>query len=173
MEQNKLKVVSIRLVEEPPIFSKRKIQNPEEAVEELRDFLQGYDREFFCVLNLKTKGQIINLNIVGMGTLDATLIHPREVFKSAILSNAASVILLHNHPSGCPEPSNADFAVTKRLAAAGQLLGIQVLDHVIVAEEGIYSFRENQQMEEYLQQAEYAAENSAFPYMAKKQEHWR
>ena len=96
----------------------------------------------FCTLNLRTKGQVININVVGIGTLNNVLIHPREVYKSAILCNASNIILAHNHPSGNPEPSRQDMDVTKRLAEAGRLMGIEVLDHVVVADDRYFSFRE-------------------------------
>ena len=100
MEQmNELKVVSIRLVDEPPLFSKRELTPPKAVSEFMGQELQKYDREFFCVLNLKTNNQVINMNVVSVGTLNTALAHPREVFKSAVLSNAAGIILLHNHPS--------------------------------------------------------------------------
>lgn len=102
---HKLDVVSIRLVEEPPLCSSRELRNPCDVAEVLQNFLKDCDREVFCVLNLRTKGQVININVVGVGTLNSVLIHPREVFKSAILSNASNIILAHNHPSGDPEPS--------------------------------------------------------------------
>ena len=96
-------------------------------------------------MNLKTNGQIINLNICSMGTLNASLVSPREVFKSSILSNAASFIAVHNHPSGSTTPSYEDIETTKRLKACGDLLDIRMLDHIIVAAESgdTFSFREN------------------------------
>ena len=77
-----------------------------------------------CVLNLKTNGEVINLNVVSLGSLNASIMEPREVFKSSILSNAASIILLHNHPSGELQPSKEDVKVTKRIGAVGEMLGI-------------------------------------------------
>ena len=131
---HKIDVVSIRLVEEPPLYSSKELKNPCDVAELFQDFLKDCDREMFCILNLRTKNQVINVNVVGMGTLNSVLVHPREVFKSAILSNASSIILAHNHPSGDPEPSRHDIEVTKRLAEAGNLMGIEVLDHIVVAE---------------------------------------
>ena len=125
---HKIDVVSIRLVEEPPLYSSKELKNPCDVAELFQDFLKDCDREMFCILNLRTKNQVINVNVVGMGTLNSVLVHPREVFKSAILSNASSIILAHNHPSGDPEPSRHDIEVTKRLAEAGNLMGIEVLD---------------------------------------------
>lgn len=98
----------------------------------------------FCVLNLKSNSQVINMNVVSVGTLNTALAHPREVFKSAVLSNAAGIILLHNHPSGNSYPSREDYNVTKRMLAAGEIMGIPVMDHVIVAGNDYYSFLENE-----------------------------
>ena len=145
MEQmNELKVVSIRLVDEPPLFSNRELTSPKAVFEFMGQELQKYDREFFCVLNLKSNNQVINMNVVSVGTLNTALAHPREVFKSAILSNAAGIMLLHNHPSGNCTPSREDCRVTKRMLAAGEIMGIPVMDHVIVAGNDYYSFLENE-----------------------------
>ena len=142
-DAHELKVVSIRLVDEPPLLSKKAIKNPRDVIEVMGEHLQKYDRELFCILNLQTKGQVINMNIVSMGTLNIALVHPREVFKSAILSNAAGLILLHNHPSGECTPSESDIKTTKQLVECGNLMQIPVKDHVIVGGGNYYSFREN------------------------------
>lgn len=140
-----LPVVSIRLVKEPGIRTDKVISSSKEAVEVVKDLISDCDRELFCVLNLRTDGSVINLNVVSMGTLDCALVSPREVFKSSLLSNAANVILFHNHPSGCATPSKEDHVITRRLADCGELLGIPVLDHIIVCagREQRYSFAEN------------------------------
>ncbi len=140
---HELEVVSIRLVDEPPLLSEKPIKNSRDVIEVMGEHLQKYDRELFCILNLRTNGQVINMNIVSMGTLNLSLVHPREVFKSAILSNAAGILLLHNHPSGECMPSDCDIKITKRLVECGNLMGIQVEDHVIVGHGSYYSFREN------------------------------
>ena len=95
------------------------------------------------MLNLKTNGQPINLNICSVGTLDASVVSPREVFKSTILSNSAAFVAIHNHPSGSLNPSQEDMDVTKRLLSCSELLGVKMLDHIIVAGEtgDIYSFK--------------------------------
>ena len=100
----KIQVVNIRMVKEPSIYSESRISCPEDAVKAIAKDMATYDREVFAVMNLKTNGQIINLNICSMGTLDASMVSPREVFKSSILSNAASFIAIHNHPSGSLVP---------------------------------------------------------------------
>jgi DNA repair protein RadC len=94
------------------------------------------DREVFLVLMLNTKNQVVGLHRAHVGSLNASIVHPREVMKCAILNNAASIIVGHNHPSGDPTPSREDIEVTKRLAEAGKIMGIEVLDHVIVTHTG-------------------------------------
>ena len=99
------------------------------------------DREKFIAVHLNTKNQIISYEVVSVGSLNASIVHPREVFKGAILSNAASVILCHNHPSGDPNPSKEDTQLTSRLEEAGKILGIEILDHIIFASSNFYSFK--------------------------------
>lgn len=143
-KKHELKVVSIRLVDDPPLLSEKPTDSPKAVVELMAKELEKYDRELFCILNMKTQSQVINMNIVTMGSLDAASIHPREVFKSSILSNAAYILLLHNHPSGLCVPSKEDELVTKRLKKCGDMLGIHVMDHIIVGDRGQYfSFRES------------------------------
>jgi DNA repair protein RadC len=98
--------------------------------------------EHFGVLLLDTKLQVLRTTLVSIGTLDASIVHPREVFREAAIAGAFAIILFHNHPSGDPKPSGDDVALTKRLMAVGELMGITVLDHVIVAERGFWSLRE-------------------------------
>ena len=137
---HKIDVVSIRLVEEPPLYSSKELKNPCDVAELFQDFLKDCDREMFCILNLRTKGQVINLNVVGVGTLNSVLIHPREVFKSAILSNASNIILAHNHPSGNIQPSQPDRTLTEHIRRAADTMNIRLIDHVIVCEDKFYSF---------------------------------
>lgn len=99
-------------------------------------------QEHFFVFCLNTRGLPISKELVSKGILNATLVHPREVFYTAIVNNASSIIVVHNHPSGDTEPSSDDLDVTARLVNAGRLLGIEVTDHVIVAEGGYTSLRE-------------------------------
>jgi DNA repair protein RadC len=101
------------------------------------------DREAFIVLLLDVKHRVIAEEVVTIGILDGSLIHPREVFKAAVAGSAAGIIIAHNHPSGDPKPSGEDLATTKRLVEAGKILGIPVVDHVIVGSTGAhFSFRE-------------------------------
>ena len=139
-----LEVVNIRLVREPSWYSEVPLRKTKDAAELMAREFADYDREVFCILNLASDGKIINMNIVSMGTLNASLVSPREVFKSSILSNAASIIAVHNHPSGCVNPSKQDKLITQRLREAGGLMDIELLDHIIVGGKNrqYYSFRE-------------------------------
>jgi DNA repair protein RadC len=110
--------------------------------------LRQQQREHFLVLLLNARHEVIAVETVSVGSLNASIVHPREVFKPAIIESAASIILVHNHPSGDPEPSEEDVGITKRLVQVGELHGIAVLDHVIVARRGIVSFRARQLLSE-------------------------
>ena len=98
-------------------------------------------QEVFGILILNTKHKIVAVHEISRGTLNASIVHPREVFKPAILHNAAAIICFHNHPSGDPKPSKEDIEITKRLVEAGKILGIEVLDHIIVSDEGYTSLK--------------------------------
>ena len=108
------------------------VNDPATAAGIVRDELRDLDRERFCVLMLNTKNGLIRVADVSEGSLNASIVEPREVFKDAIAASAASMILVHNHPSGDPTPSSEDISITKRLVKAGELLNISVLDHVIL-----------------------------------------
>ncbi len=118
------------------------ISSPADVDRLLRGRIANLDRENFVVVLLNTKNEVIEAPVVSVGTLSASLVHPREVFKPAIRASAASVILAHNHPSGKVEPSREDRDVTSRLGEAAQVLGIEVLDHVIVGD-GYCSMKEH------------------------------
>ena len=122
----------------------KKILGREDVARFAREFLflHEKDREHFVVLLLNTKNEIMAHEIVTMGILDSSLVHPREVFKPAIAGSAASIIVIHNHPAGNPEPSPEDMAVTMRLCQAGYLLGIPLRDHIIVGGNNYFSFKE-------------------------------
>lgn len=104
-------------------------------------FLQDETKEYFIALHLDGKNRIICVDIVSTGSLNQSIVHPRETFKTALLSSAAAIILMHNHPTGDPTPSSEDLEVTRRLREAGDLLGIKVLDHIIIGST-YYSFVE-------------------------------
>lgn len=104
--------------------------------------LQSNNKEQFMILHLDSKNRVIKDEVISIGTLNTSIIHPREVFKSAIKESANSIILVHNHPSGDPNPSEEDEKITKRLNEAGKLLDIEIIDHVIVGKDDYYSFNE-------------------------------
>ena len=128
----KLDVVSIRLVKEAPIYSMTKVTTPETAIEAVGNVLSDIDREIIVIINLKSDGTPINVNFASVGTINGAMAEPRELLKSSILSNAANVIMVHNHPSGNLEPSKQDISLTNRLIEVFSLMGIPLVDHVIV-----------------------------------------
>lgn len=125
-----------------PIALGHTLTTPRDSAVVLVPLLQHEPSEVFAILCLSTKRRVIAYHEVGRGTLDTTLVHPREVFKAAILANAAAIIVAHVHPSGDPTPSRDDLHLTRQLTAAGTLLGIEVLDHIIVGDGRYVSFRE-------------------------------
>ena len=116
------------------------IRDSTAAAAALRPFFTGLDREQFLVCCLDAKHAIIGVNVVSIGSLTLSIVHPREVFKPAILLNACGIIAAHNHPSGDPTPSPEDRTLTARLRQAGDLIGIALLDHLILGDDRIYSF---------------------------------
>lgn len=140
---DKLEQVAIRMVEQPPIYSNEPMNNPDVAIRVMNEFLSQMDRELFCIVNLQADLTPINMNIVSVGSLNEALINPREIFKSAILSNAHSMMLIHNHPSGNLTPSTSDIQTTARMQELGELMGISLVDHIITGRNGnYYSFRD-------------------------------
>ncbi len=119
----------------------KEIRGPDDVVAFVGPKLRREQREHFLVLLLNARHEAIARETVSIGSLNASVVHPREVFKPAVMQSAASIVLVHNHPSGDPEPSEEDLAITKRLVQAGELLGIAVLDHVIVGSRGVVSLR--------------------------------
>ncbi len=118
----------------------KQIRSSADAGALLHTYLADVDREYFVVLMLDQKNKVIGINTVSVGSLTASIVHPREVFKPAILSNAAALILAHNHPSSDCQPSREDRALTTRLCEAATLLGLSILDHLIVATDGSGQF---------------------------------
>lgn len=141
--ENGLPQVAIRTVQERPLISNEKMDSPKAAIHVMSEFLSQMDRELVCVVNLQSDMKPINMNIVSMGALSESLVHPREMMKSAILSNAHSFMMIHNHPSGNLVPSKEDIAMTDRMHQVGELLGIQLVDHIITGRGNeYYSFHE-------------------------------
>ncbi len=122
----------------------RKTENPEEAYNAIKIITNAQEeaQEVFGILILNTKNKIVAVHEISRGTLNASIVHPREVFKPAILHNAATIICFHNHPSGDPKPSKEDIELTRWLIEAGKILGIEVLDHIIIGDERYTSLKE-------------------------------
>lgn len=144
-----ISVYSIRLVRESGCnysIPAGGIASPENAASAINAMfaLHEQDREVFGILLLNTKNKIAGATIVSIGTLNHSVVHPREVFKAAILANAAGIICFHNHPSGDPAPSADDITVTDRIAKAGEILGIKVLDHIIIGHDGRFTSLANE-----------------------------
>ncbi|MEY2363457.1 DNA repair protein RadC [Lysinibacillus capsici] len=139
----RVNIVQIKLIREKTInYQNRKIRSPQDAYDLLFTFLGQVDREHFLVLCLDTKNQPTCIQTVHIGSLNSSIVHPREVFKSAILSNSASIIVGHNHPSNVTTPSSEDIEVTKRLKESGSILGIDLIDHLIICEDSFLSLKE-------------------------------
>ncbi|WP_406656892.1 DNA repair protein RadC [Methanolobus sp. ZRKC2] len=121
---------------------KRKIRNPADVYSLLYPKMREQKKEKLVALFLDTKNQVIRDEVISIGTLNANIVHPREVFKAALMESCASVILSHNHPSGDPTPSIEDITVTEKLVEGGKLLGIDVLDHVVIGDGGYVSLKD-------------------------------
>lgn len=126
----------------PPSERPATVRGGKDVYEYIKADMDDLDRESFAVILLNARNQVICKEVVSVGSLDASIVHPREIFKNSIRRNAAAIILVHNHPSGDPTPSDDDLEVTKRLAESGRLLGILVFDHVVVARSSFVSMRE-------------------------------
>lgn len=119
-----------------PAAARPVVSTPADVVSLCATQLRGLDREHFWALLLDTKNRLIRMAEISIGSLNASIVHPRELFKEAVRLSAASVVVVHNHPSGDPTPSGADMQLTRRLARAGEVLGIELLDHVVIGDGG-------------------------------------
>lgn len=135
--------VRVQLIRDGKPKSKFKIKYPKHIYALFKDRFSKLDREEAWVVLLNNRNQVMGTHLLSIGILDASIIHPREVFKVAILGNAATVIIVHHHPSGDAEPSDEDKAITRRMRDAGELLGIPLADHIIIGIDSFYSFTEN------------------------------
>ena len=129
-----------RLSTQTAPYKSKELTDPEKVFKFMRSKIKDYHKEHFYMIALSTRNWTVNE--VSIRTLDSSLVHPREVFSEAIKSNAASVIFVHNHPSGDPEPSEDDLVITKRLVESGKILGIKVVDHIIVVKNNFLSFKD-------------------------------
>lgn len=143
-----LPIVRIQLIKDQPLISEKDVASISDAKELVRNLISDSDREVFCVLNLTCDYVPISAHIAAVGTLNSLELNPRDVFKGSILSNAAGVVLFHNHPSGSVRPTREDFLTTEIMVDCGDLLGIPVVDHIIIGggNNRTYSFKENDQL---------------------------
>lgn len=140
---NRISVVTIKMEKEKNILvDNKKVSSPKDVYELMKDYLKGADREYLVLLSLDMKNNINSINTVSIRSLNSSIVHPREIFKTAILSNAASIILIHNHPSGDTTPSKEDINITYRIKESGKILGIELLDHVILGDNSYSSLKE-------------------------------
>jgi len=123
-----------------------RIEGPADIAALLTPLLRTADREHFFTVLLSTKNHVLAVELVSVGSLSASIVHPREVFKPAIVRSAAAIVVVHNHPSGIPDPSPEDIEFTRRLQKCGELLGLRLLDHVIVANDNFLSLKEGGHM---------------------------
>ncbi|ABL01328.1 RadC family protein [Pelobacter propionicus] len=127
--------------EDAPEWVTTRFTSPKQVFELFKDLIYE-TKEHFITLHLDGKNRIMCMDRVSIGSLNQSIVHPREVFKTALLSNAAAIICVHQHPSGDPNPSSEDLSITKRLKEAGEIMGIRVLDHIVVGHEDYISFVE-------------------------------
>ncbi len=147
MKEFDIKHVSVRLnKEQSSIKGNEQMSSSEDLYRLMADFMSEFDREIVVILNADNKHRVINYCIASIGTIDGSIANPREIFKAAILSNAAKIFMLHNHPSGDITPSRLDDAITEKIAAAGNLLGIPLVDHMVIGDGCYYSYAENTEL---------------------------
>lgn len=123
-------------------FTRPVINSPADVADMVMEEMRGLDREHFRIMHLSTRNNVLGISPVSVGSLNSSIVHPRECFKEAIRRNANTIILLHNHPSGDPAPSREDLEITKRLAEGGKILGIDILDHIIIGDKRYVSLKE-------------------------------
>ncbi len=138
----KIPQIKLALLREPASEPQPAIRTPED-LEQYLEPMKHLSEEHFVALHLNAKNQVTGYHVVSHGTVSASLVHPREIFKAALLSNACSIVVAHNHPTGSTDPSPEDLATTRQLVAAGEVLGIKILDHLIVSFRRLASIRES------------------------------
>ena len=138
-----ISVVRVELVKDwDHPYSRLEVEDPEHLASVLRKFLEREDREVFLTVNMSGVNEINSVNVVSIGCLNRAIVHPREVFKAAILSNAYRIAIAHNHPSGPATPTEEDIKITRNLVDCGNILDIKILDHIIIAGPEYFSFAE-------------------------------
>ena len=139
-----IKVKSLEIREIEYSYEKRpKISGMDDVIKAVKPMIADQNKEFFITLYLNTKNGIIKQEVISVGSLSANVVHPREVFRTACVVSASSIIVAHNHPSGDPAPSREDIELTKKFAEAGKMIGIELLDHIILGQDRNYGFQEN------------------------------
>jgi DNA repair protein RadC len=139
-----IKVKSLEIREIEYSYDKRpKISGMDDVIKAVKPMIADANKEFFVALYLNTKNGIIKQEVISVGSLNANIVHPREVFRTACMIAASSIIVAHNHPSGDPAPSREDIELTKKLVDAGKIMGIDLLDHVILGHDRNYGFKES------------------------------
>ncbi len=118
----------------------------DDVVQIVKPMIADSNKEFFMALYLNTKNGVLKQEVISIGSLNANIVHPREIFKTACMISASSIIVAHNHPSGDPAPSREDIEITKKLFEAGKMMGIELLDHVIIGHKRNYGFKESSQL---------------------------
>lgn len=136
----RISVYTVKLIRESAKIYDLKtkiVRSPDDGARAFREVfdVSAMTKEHFLLATLNTKNEIIGMHVIHIGSVNASVVHPREVFQQALLNNASSIIVAHNHPSGDPTPSREDIEVTKRLAEAGKLIGIDCLDHLVIGDE--------------------------------------
>jgi DNA repair protein RadC len=143
-----INIYKLKMIKEDTVEYSNTIKSPYDITKLAREVLEMDEmaEENFVIICLNTKNKIVGVHTISIGSLNASIVHPREVFKAALLNNANGIICLHNHPSGDPEPSREDIETTRRLVGAGEILGIKVLDHVIIGDRRYISLKEQGMM---------------------------
>jgi DNA repair protein RadC len=142
-----IKVKSLEIKEIEYSYDKRpKISGMNDVIEAVKPMIADPNKEFFIALYLNTKNGVLKQEVISIGSLNANIIHPREIFKTACMISASSIIVAHNHPSGDPSPSREDIEITIKLSEAGKMMGIELLDHVIIGYDKNYGFKESGQL---------------------------
>lgn len=144
MNNKKINIISLKVCKEKSVeYSFERIIKPNDILKLVKTAVGDTDREYFMVINLNNQNLPNSIEITSIGSLTETMVSPREVFKSAIVSNSARIILCHTHPSGSTSPSDADIKITNALVKIGEFLDIPVIDHLIVGGDSVYSLMEN------------------------------
>ena len=144
-DMTRINFYTLKMIKEDSVlYEVPVIKSPAETYQAAKQLLALHEEpeEHFCIFCLNTKNKIVGVHTISIGTLNASIVHPREVFKAAMLNNASGIVCLHNHPSGDPKPSQEDIKITRRLVEAGEIIGIEVLDHIIIGEQSYSSMKE-------------------------------